>query len=208
MKYLFLILCTFSLIGKEPHPTIKVNKWLSDEKELTEGRFFKLASLATVDSSGHPHSRIIEIIQFTQSKGALFFTHENTNKVKDLSYNPHTALNIYLPRTHRQMCIEGVVEPASFEEAEKAWKKMPRYMKVTFMCSKVGETLESQSILETRKKEIEKEYPTEIPCPPYFVGYYLKPKEIIFYESHHRSFPVKEIAILEKEEWISKLVEP
>ena len=208
MRFILLFLCSFSLLAKELHPVAKVGAWFKDEKERTEGRFFKFASLATVASDGQPHARMIEIINFSQAKGALFFTHEKTEKVGHLSYNPHASLNVYLPRTHRQLCIDGIVNQIPRAEAEKAWGKMPRFMKFTFMASNKGELLKSQAILEYRRKGLEKEYPKEVPCPPEFRGYRLVPDRIIFFEVHRRSFPIKEIATLEQNEWICTAVEP
>ena len=208
MKFILILLCSFSLCAKQPHPVVKVGAWFKEEKERTEGRFFKFASLATVASDGKPHARMIEITHFNQTKGALFFTHEKTEKVSHLSYNPHASLNVYLPRTHRQLCIDGIVNQIPLEEAEKAWSRMPRFMKFTFMASNKGELLESQTILENRRKELEKEYPKEVPCPTEFRGYRLVPNRIIFFEVHHRSFPTKEIATLEQNEWICTAVEP
>ena len=120
MKLALILLCSLSLFAKQPHPVAKVGTWFKEEKERTEGRFFKLASLATVASDGRPHARMIEITNFNQAKGALFFTHEKTEKVSQLSYNPHASLNVYLPRTHRQLCIDGIVNQIPREEAEKA----------------------------------------------------------------------------------------
>lgn len=208
MKLILVFLCSFSLFAKQPHPVAKVNAWFKDEKEQTEGRFFKFASLATVASDGKPHARMIEITNFNQAEGALFFTHEKTEKVTHLSYNPHASLNAYLPRTHRQLCIDGIVNQIPHEEAEKAWSRMPRFMQFTFIASDRGETLESQAILENRRKKLEKEYPEDVPCPAEFRGYRLVPNRIIFFEVHHRSFPTKEIATLEKNEWICTTVEP
>lgn len=208
MKWLLILLFSTTLFAKEPHPVAKVNAWLKDEKELTEGRFFKFASLATVDTSGNPHARMIEITSFTQKEGALFFTHEHTEKVSHLNGNPHASLNFYLPRTHRQLCIDGVVYQITQEEVEKAWKRMPRFMKLTFIGSHKGEPLESPDVLEKRKKELEKEYPDEIPCPSVFKGYRLQPERIIFFQVNRRSFASKEIALLKQDNWVCTRVCP
>ena len=208
MKLILILLCSFSLFAGQPHPVTKVAAWFKEEKERTQGRFFKFASLATVASDGNPHARMIEITNFTQSKGALFFTHEKTEKVEHLSYNPHASLNVYLPRTHRQLCIDGIVNQIPREEAEKAWSRMPHFMKFTFIASNKGDFLESQTLLDTRRKELEKEYPKEVPCPLEFRGYRLVPDRIIFFEIRHRSFPTKEIATLRQNEWVCTAVEP
>ncbi|MCB1110271.1 MAG: pyridoxamine 5'-phosphate oxidase family protein [Chlamydiia bacterium] len=208
MKWIFLLLCSVTLFAKDPHPVTKVNAWFKEEKERTEGRFFKFASLATVDAEGNPHARMVEVTHFSKKKGALFFTHAQTEKVQHLSLNPHASLNFYLPHTHRQLCVDGVVHSVPQEEAEKAWEQMPRFMKLTFLSSRKGEPLESPEALEIRKKQLQTEYPKDIPCPSTFRGYHLKPERIIFFQVNRRSFPTKEVAHLDKEDWVCTQVEP
>lgn len=208
MKWLCLTLLSFSLFAKEPHPITRVNQWFNEEKELTEGRFFTFGTLASVSSNGRPHSRTIEISHFDKEKGALFFTHKQTQKVEDFLYNPYASLTVWLPKTHRQLIIEGKVEEISRGEAEKSWKKMPRFMKLSFLTSNHQGKLESEEILEKRKKTLEKDLPKEIPIPETFIGYRLKPDQIIFYQVNFRSFPKKEAATLEKDDWVTALLEP
>lgn len=208
MKLLFLLLATFTLFAKQSHPITKINKWCKEEKTLTEGRYFTFGTLASVSQTGMPHSRMIEISHFDKNKGVLFFTHKNTRKAKDFEINPQASLNIWFPKTHRQVTLEGKVEEISPNEAEKSWKRMPRFMKLSFLASNHTGKLESDDVLQKRKKVLEKEIPKEIPMPEAFVGYRLIPEEIIFYQVNHRSFPKKEIAMLEKDDWITCLCEP
>lgn len=208
MKWLFLTLLSVSLFAKEPHPITKVNQWCSEEKELTEGRFFTFGTLSSVSSNGRPHSRTIEVSHFDKEKGALFFTHKHTQKVEDFLFNPYASLTVWLPKTHRQFIVDGKVEEISRGEAEKSWKKMPRFMKLTFLASNHKGKLESEEILEKRKKALEKDLPKEIPMPETFVGYRLKPDQITFYQVNFRSFPKKEVATLEKNDWVTALLEP
>lgn len=208
MKLLFFLLTTFTLFANESHPIITIKEWCKEEKALTEGSYFTFGTLATVSSSGMPHSRMIEVSHFDKNKGALFFTHKSTRKVIDLQFNPHASLNLWLPKTHRQVTLEGRVEEISSTEAEKSWKRMPRFMKLSFLASNHTGSLESDDILKERKEALEKELPKEIPMPATFVGYRLNPTEVIFYQVNHRSFPKKEVAILEKDNWITCLSEP
>lgn len=208
MKWLFFLLLSYSIFAKEPHPITKVNQWCHEEKELTEGRFFIFGTLTSVSSSNRPHSRTMEVSHFDKEKGALFFTHKNTQKVEDFLFNPYASLTVWLPKTHRQFIIEGKVEEVSKEEGEKSWKKMPRYMKLSFLASNHKGTLESEEVLEKRKRVLEEEFPKEIPMPETFLGYRLKPDQVTFYQVNVRSFPKKEVATLEKDDWKTVLLEP
>lgn len=208
MKWIFLFLTSFALFAKEPHPISKVNLWCREEKELTEGRYFTFGTLASVSSAGRPHTRMIEVSHFDQEKGALFFTHKHTQKVEDYLFNPYASLTVWLPKTHRQLIIDGKVEEISRNEAEKSWKKMPRFMKLSFLASNHKGKLESEEVLQKRKETLEKDFPNEIPIPETFIGYRLKPDQITFYQINFRSFPKKEVAILEEKDWVTALLEP
>lgn len=208
MKILFFLLATLTLFGKETHPIITINQWCKEEKGLTEGRYFTFGTLASVSSSGRPHTRMIEVSHFDKDKGVLFFTHKNTRKVSDFQFNPYASLNLWLPKTHRQITLEGKVEEISIIEAEKSWNRLPRFMKLSFLASNHTGKLESDEILEKRKGALKEAFPKEIPMPPTFIGYRLIPLEVIFFQLNHRSFPKKEIATLEDRGWITVLSEP
>jgi len=183
MKWLILLFVSFSAWAKEMHPVTHINQWLTDEKELTAGRFFKYATLATVSADGRPHTCMIEISKLSPKEGALFFTDHNTEKVQQIAFHPYGALNLWLPRTHRQISIEGTITQVAQDLAEKAWKQMPRFIKLNFLASS------------------HKEYPQDIPHPPSFIGYQFIPTRIIFYEATPHAFPTKEVAFLKDNQW-------
>jgi len=204
---LFLSLAV-TLFAKEQHPTVRVNQWFKQEKEKSVGSMHKFATLATLSPDGRPHTRMIEIVGLSREKGALFFTHKNTEKAQHLSQSPYAALNIWLPNTLRQISIDGAVTQIPATEAERAWKRMPRFMKVTFMASDHTGELESIELLNERREKLEKLYPKEIPMPDAFIGYRLMPNRVIFYEIQPRNFPIKHVAHLDQNEWTISQVEP
>lgn len=208
MKLLFFLLATFTLFANESHPITTINQWCKEEKALTEGRYFTFGTLASVSPSGMPHTRMIEVSHFDKNKGALFFTHKSTRKAKDFETNPQASLNIWLPKTHRQVTLEGTVEEVSRTEAEKSWNRMPRFMKLSFLASNHSGKLESEEALQKRKETLDKEFSKEIPMPDTFIGYRLIPDEVIFYQVNHRSSPTKEGALLVEGDWITSLLEP
>ena len=208
-KWIPLLLCiATSLFAREQHPIEKVNQWFKEEKEKSAGSFHKFATLATVSSDGRPHTRMIEIVGLNRNKGVLFFTHKNTGKAQHLSHNPHTALNVWLPNTLRQISMEGEVMQIPTVDAEKSWRRMPRFMKITFMASDHGGEIESNDVLNVRKENLEKLYPNEIPMPDAFIGYHVMPKTVVFYEIQPRNFPIKHVAHLDQDTWTICQVEP
>ena len=208
MKLFFFLLATFTLCAKESHPVTTIKQWCKEEKALTEGRYLILGNLASVSPNGMPHTRMIEVSHLDKNKGALFFTHKNTRKAKDFETNPQASLTIWLPKTHRQITLEGKVEEVARIEAEKSWNQMPRFMKLSFLASDHVGKLESEEALQKRKETLDKELLKEIPMPDTFIGYRLIPEEVIFYRMNHRSLPTKELAILEEGDWITYLLEP
>ena len=193
---------------QKPHPIRKVNQWYKAEKERSGKGFHKFATLATVSQDNHPMTRMVELVGFSQGKGALFFTHRNTTKVEHLTSNPHAALNIWLPKTLRQVSMTGTVVEIPRQDAEKSWKRMPRFMKLTFMASEHKGEIDSPDVLQKRKAKLEELYKNDIPMPDAFVGYRFQPDTITFYEIKPRNFPHKEIAHLDHDKWVVSLMEP
>lgn len=193
---------------KNENPIKQVKMWFKEEKEKTEGRFFQFATLATTSADGQPHTRIIEMVRFNSKQGGLFFTHKNSAKVGQLSYNPKAALNIWLPKTLRQVSMEGVTKEIPSNESEKFWKQMPRFMQLTFLASSHCEEIESLDVLQRKKEKLSELYKNDIPMPDSFIGYRFIPEKIIFFTVQTRDFPIKQIASLCKDHWEIALYEP
>ncbi|MCB1076142.1 MAG: hypothetical protein KDK59_11540, partial [Simkania sp.] len=123
--------------------------------------------------------------------------------------NPYAALNIWLPKTLRQISINGLVKEVPNDIAESSWKRMPRFMKITFLASEHNGVLPSTDALEERQAKLEEVYKeSEIPMPEAFVGYRFTPDQAIFYEIKPRSFPERELAELQGNQWIISQLEP
>ena len=200
-----------STIGavENSNPIKKIKRWFADEKQKSDRGFHRFATLSTVGQDGHPYSRMIKITGISQKSGILFFTHRNTQKVEHLSFTPFAALNIWLPKTLRQVSINGEVKEVPREIAEKSWKRMSRFMKLTFLSSEHKGILTNPAVLKQRKAKLKEAYKEgNIPMPDAFVGYRLTPERVIFYEIKPRHFPERELAELEDGNWITYQLEP
>ncbi len=206
----FVAPCLLFSATKNPHPLTKLNQWFQDEQDPAGGRLHKFATLASVSPAGKPYTRMVELIKVSPQGGLVFFTHKNSVKVGHFSTNPHAALNIYLPKTGRQVSLAGKVVPVSQEGVTKAWRRMPRSLKISNLLSDHTREPTSLKALEKRNQALYKRYKkTEIPVPPTFVGFSFHPEEVIFFQVRRGNFPVKEIAALdEQQRWAYTLVDP
>ncbi len=208
--FFFLVLMPLTLFaqGKGTSPMQKVDQWFEEEKEKTEKGFHKFATLATVAPNQQPSTRMIELTSVSEESGCHFFTHRATQKVEHFSQNPRAALNIWLPMTLRQISLTGTVAEISQNEAEAAWKRMPRFMKITFLASDHKGSIESHIELHVKKAQLEAELKSDIPMPEAFVGYRFTPDNVTFYAIQHQDFPVKEVVAFADDGWTSSLKQP
>lgn len=140
------------------------------------------ATLATADRDGKPSARVV-LLKGVDERGFIFFTNYESRKGRELADNPHAALVFYWPDQERQVCIAGEVTRISREESEAYFKTRPRGSRLGAWASHQSEPAENQSDLEQRLKELEKKFATdEIPMPPYWGGYLLRPVRIEFWQ--------------------------
>jgi pyridoxamine 5'-phosphate oxidase len=82
-------------------------------------------SLATVDGSGQPSSRML-ILKNIDDDGWHFATARTSRKGKELAANPRAALNFYWPSLGRQVRVAGDVLELSAEASAQDWAERPR----------------------------------------------------------------------------------
>ncbi len=206
----FIFPCLLCAAKKDPHPLTKLNQWFQDEQDPAGGRLHKFATLASVSATNKPYTRVVELVKVSPQSGLVFFTHKNSIKVGHFSANPHAALNIYLPKTGRQISLAGKVFPVPKEDVTKAWRRMPRSLKLATLLSDHAREATSLKALEKRKQALQTRYKqAAIPAPPTFVGFSFHPEEVIFFQIRRGTFPIKEIAALdEHQRWSYTLVDP
>ena len=104
-------------------PAALFRQWL--EEALAAGVLQPHAcSLATADSSGQPSSRML-ILKDIDDDGWHFATARTSRKGKELSLNPHAALNFFWPEQGRQVRVAGTVVELSAEASVADWDARP-----------------------------------------------------------------------------------
>ena len=138
-------------------------------------------TLATVDREGKPSSRTV-LLKSVDERGFVFFTNYDSRKGHELAQNPNAALTFFWPELERQVCVGGSVTKLPPAESEAYFKSRPRGSRIGAWASNQSEVISDRTVLETHWRELEKRFPGDVPLPPNWGGYVLKPERIEFWQ--------------------------
>jgi len=140
------------------------------------------ATLATATPDGKPSARIV-LVKIFDERGFSFFTNYESRKGRELIANPRAALVWYWPELERQVRAEGTVEKVSPEESDAYHRGRPRGSQFGAWCSFQSEVIGGREVLEARLRDLEAKYgELEVPRPPNWGGFRLKPAVIEFWQ--------------------------
>jgi pyridoxamine 5'-phosphate oxidase len=138
-------------------------------------------SLATVNATGRPSSRIVLIKEFDQ-RGFSWFTNYDSNKGHDLAANPHAALLFFWSALERQVRIEGRIEKISDEENDNYFQSRPLGSRQSACASQQSQPIANRSLLEEKLKAVVNEFSDHPPRPEHWGGYRLVPDRLEFWQ--------------------------
>jgi pyridoxamine 5'-phosphate oxidase len=138
-------------------------------------------TLATVDKNGIPSTRTV-LLKGVDARGFIFFTNYDSRKGNELAENPNAALTFYWADLERQICVAGSVEKIAREESEKYFKSRPRGSQLAAWASNQSDIVKDRAALETKWNEMENFFPNEVPLPPNWGGFVLRPQRIEFWQ--------------------------
>jgi pyridoxamine 5'-phosphate oxidase len=167
----------------DANPIAQFQKWFAQaEAALREKKLdVNAATLATADKNGKPSARII-LLKGLDERGFIFFTNYGSRKGRELAENPQAALNFFWAELERQVCISGTVEPVSRAESGKYFHSRPRSSQLAALGSDQSTVVKDRETLEAHFRELEQQFPGEIPLPPNWGGYALNPVRIEFWQ--------------------------
>jgi pyridoxamine 5'-phosphate oxidase len=167
----------------DANPIAQFQKWFTQaEAALARHQLdVNAATLATADKNGIPSARTV-LLKGLGERGFIFFTNYDSRKGRELAENPNAALVFYWQELERQVCIAGSVSKTSHEESEMYFKSRPHGSRLAAWASNQSEMVSDRTVLEARWQELEKKFPTNIPLPPNWGGFILRPERIEFWQ--------------------------
>jgi pyridoxamine 5'-phosphate oxidase len=161
-------------------------EWL-EEAILREPNDPIAMALSTVDSLGLPDVRMV-LMKGVDQRGFVFYTNFESNKAQELQATMKAAALFHWKSLRRQVRIRGPVERVTEAEADAYFASRPRPSRLGAWASQQSRPLESRAALEQAFADAETRFPgPEIPRPPHWSGYRIKPLAIEFWsDGAHR----------------------
>ncbi len=166
---------------QENDPLPRVLEWLAEARK-TEPNDPEAMTLATVDSRGQPSVRMV-LLKGADKEGFVFYTNLESQKGRELGGNPRAALLFHWKSLRRQIRIEGAVTPVEDTEADEYFASRPRGSRIGAWASAQSRPLESMFELEKQVAVWTAKFGLgEIPRPPHWSGFRLRPERIEFWK--------------------------
>ncbi len=168
------------LIDYKQNPFDLFNNWydLACKTEINDPNAMTLSTIL----NNQPSSRVV-LLKSHDEKGFVFYTNSNSKKGKSISENNNIALNFHWKTQNRQIRIEGKAKVVRSEVADSYFNSRPRDSQIGAWSSNQSEELITRSELIDNIKNFELKYEDQdIPRPPHWNGYIVKPQLIEFWQ--------------------------
>lgn len=155
------------------------NEWfaLADQSNELEANAFVLG---TSSLNGQSSARIVYLKEILEGQ-FVFYTNYNSQKGKEMEVNPKVSMLFFYPKMSRQIRIEGECTKVNEAISDAYFDSRPRGSKIGAWASNQSDELSGMDELTNRVTHFEQKYPNEVPRPPHWGGYQIKPTRFEFW---------------------------
>ncbi|HVO03698.1 MAG TPA: pyridoxamine 5'-phosphate oxidase [Candidatus Cybelea sp.] len=176
---------TGTMDAAETHPWSepfrRFESWFA-EAERSEPADANAMALATVGPDGMPSVRMV-LLKGHDEHGFVFYTNYESKKGRQLLATGKAALGFHWKSLKRQVRLEGEIEKVSDAEADEYFHSRPKASQIGAWASQQSRPLKGRFELETRVAQFTAKYAIgQVPRPPYWSGFRLKPQLVEFWE--------------------------
>jgi pyridoxamine 5'-phosphate oxidase len=165
----------------DPDPIAQFHKWFAEAKAAGIAEPHAM-TLATTGPDGQPSARMV-LLKDCTGDGFVFYTNYNSRKAREMAACPKAALVFYWHEMHRQVRITGSVTKATRPEAEAYFATRPRGSQLAAWASWQSSVIPDRPMLEDRMTKLQAKYDgRDVPAPPNWGGYRVKPDTIEFWQ--------------------------
>ena len=181
-------------------PLVLFQTWFQDA--ISSGVFLpESMALATATPDGKPSVRLV-LLKSYDERGFVFFTNYGSRKAAELEANPEATLIFHWAILQRQVRLEGTTQRITKAESEAYFHSRSRGSQIGAWASKQSEPLATREELEERVKKYEAEFKGgEVPLPPFWGGYRLKPRSIEFWQGRANRLHDRIKFVRQEENW-------
>ena len=180
--------------------------WIAEaeKKEINDPNAF---SLATVDKSGKTDIRMMLLKGFN-SRGFVFYTNLNSIKSHNFKENSNAAICFHWKSLKRQIRILGGVKQVDDQDADLYFNSRPYESKISAWASDQSKVLKDRSELLKKINNYKKKYNKNVPRPPHWSGWSLKPASIEFWLGQENRIHERLKYTKTDESWVKEILYP
>ncbi|HEY8996364.1 MAG TPA: pyridoxamine 5'-phosphate oxidase [Edaphobacter sp.] len=190
---------TIDEIESATEPFTPFQSWMSDA-ERSEPNDPNAAALATADQYGSPSVRMV-LVKRVDQLGFCFFTNSESRKGMDLAANPRAALCFYWKSLQKQVRVEGHVVELPTQDVDAYFHSRSRGSQLGASVSRQSRPLKSREELEELVAEVTANTSGEVPRPPWWKGYAIRPERIEFWAAGENRLHDRIAFLREEDGW-------
>jgi len=160
-------------------PFVLFKQWFEEAREAEINDPDAMA-LACVDSDGMPSVRMV-LLKEILPEGFVFYTNYTSRKSGELLATGKAAFVLHWKSLRRQIRVTGQVEQVPAEQSDAYFRTRSRGSRIGAWASDQSQPLHSRADLAEAVRRVEARYPDDVPRPPHWGGFLIRPSEIEFW---------------------------
>jgi len=189
------------------NPILQFEKWF-EEAVGAQVIDPNAMTVCTATIEGKPSARIV-LLRSINENGFIFYTNYTSRKGSEIEMNPNCAMVFFWPELERQIRIEGVLQKQTAEESNIYFNSRPHESKIGAWVSEQSKVISSREVLNKEYEKISEKYPNEnVPRPPHWGGYLLKPISIEFWQGRPNRLHDRILYSLKNNSWKIERLSP
>jgi pyridoxamine 5'-phosphate oxidase len=162
----------------DPDPIAQFGRWFDDARraDLVEPEAMLLSTTA-------PAARYV-LLRGVDERGFQFFTNYASAKAREIEADPAVALTFGWLALHRSVRVSGVAEKLPDAESDAYFATRPRGSRIGAWASPQSEVIGSRAELDLLVADAEGRFEADadVPRPPGWGGYLVRPHAIEFWQ--------------------------
>ena len=160
-------------------PFMLFKQWFEEAKD-TEINDPDAIALASVDETGMPSVRMV-LLKEILPEGFVFYTNYTSRKSGELLATGKAAFVLHWKTLRRQIRVTGTVEQVPEAQSDAYFQTRSRGSRIGAWASQQSQPLNSRAELADAVNQLENTYADDVPRPPHWGGFLIRPAEIEFW---------------------------